>query len=335
MFLRHRVFRPVQAVQDQLAKERISRDADRVHIFFALVVHDVDVSAAILLRRQVHVFPYFNKSLCSLDEHPSVSPGPQSVRGKPIQLEVSRRSVLSGQLGVAEVFQFRIFRMVKVRDPAGGHDRVFFLRVVQELFKLMAADIAQDSAVLLPFKEPCGPSGCAKPVGTESGYGNHLADLSAFRDISGQDGSLVMQPLRVVHHVLLSGFRHCFLCGFQLFQGCKRRLVGKVVFARVHGPQSQGAAFAGDSRTGNQMRLRVSQGFFLAPGCLRLRKCLQEGFNLLLIRIIYIFERAAGLGQAVAHPVNMAVVQPYCGKYEFSRFYHRLGLPFRRIVHSV
>ena len=236
MFLRHRLLRPVQAIQDQFPKERIAGHANRVHILFSLVVHDVDVSAAVLLRGQVHVLPDFNESLCSLNEHPSVSPGAQAVRCKPVQLEVSRRAVLAGQLCVAEIFQLRIFRMVEVRDPAGGYDSVLFLGIIQELLKLMAADIAQDTAVLFPFKEPCGPSGSTKPMRSETCHGNHLADFSALRDITGQDGSFIMQTFCIIHHVFLPCFRHCFLCGFQLFKGGERRLVGKVILSRVHGP---------------------------------------------------------------------------------------------------
>ena len=83
------------------------------------------------------------------------------------------------------------------------------------------------------------------------------------------------------------------------------------------------------------MGLRVSQGFFLAPGCFRLRKRLQEGFYLFLIRVINILQRTAGLGQSVAHAVDMSVIQPYGRKHELSRLHHRLGFSLRCVVHSV
>ena len=225
--------------------------------------------------------------------------------------------------------------MGKVGDPAGGHNRVFFTGIVKELFKLMASDIAQDTAVFLPLKEPSRPSRSAQPVRTESGHGNHLADFPALRDISRQDGSLVMQPFRVVNHIFLSGFLYGFPGGFQLGHGGKRRLVGKVVLSRIHGPQSQSAPFTGNGCSGNHLCLSVFKGFLFTVCGLCLRKSFQESSHFLFVRIINIFQRAACLCEAVAHPVNMSVVQPHSGEYKFSGLHYRLGLPFWCIVHSV
>ena len=202
--------------------------------------------------------------------------------------------------------------MGKVGDPAGGHLCFLFSCVIQELLKLVAADIAQDTAVFFPFKEPGGPSRRAKTVRAESGHGDHLADLSALRNVSGQDGSLIMQPFRIVHHILLPGVLHSLPCGLQLFHGGKRRLVGKVILSGIHSPQSQGAAFTGHRRSRDHMGFSVFQGFFLAAGSLCLRESFQERRYFLLVRIIDIFQCAACFCQAVAHTVDMPVVQPDC-----------------------
>ena len=225
--------------------------------------------------------------------------------------------------------------MGKIGDPAGGHLCLFFTGIVQELLKLMTADIAQDTAVFFPFKEPGGPSGRAKAVRTKSCHGDHLTDLPALRDVSRQDGTLIMQPFRVIHHILLPGILHGFPCGFQLFHGGKRRLIGEVVLSRVHGPQSQGTALTGHSGSGDHMSFRVFQGFFLAAGSLCLRKRFQECRHLFLIRIIDIFQCTARFCQAVAHAVDMAVVQPDRGEHKLSRLHNRLRLAFRRVGHSI
>ena len=335
MRLCHGVFRPVQAVQNQLSKERISGHADGIQILFSAVIHHKYMTAAVLVRSQVYVLADFDKSFRSLDEHPSVAPGPQAVRCEPVQLEISGGSVLTGKLRVTEILQFRIFRMAEVGDPACGHLSFFFTRVIQELFKLMAADIAEDAAVFFLFKEPGRPSRCAQSVRTESCHGNHFADVSALCNVSCQDRSFIMQPFRVIDHVLLAGCYYGFLCGIQLIQGCKRSLIRKVIFSGTHGPQAESTAFTGHCRAGDHMGFSVFQGFFLAPGCFGLRKSLQESGNLLLVRIINILQCTAGFSQSVAHTVDMTVIQPYRGKHKFSRFYNRLRFPFRRIVHTV
>ena len=52
VLLRHGVFRPVQAVQDQLAEEGIARHAGRVDILLSLPVHQEHMAAAVLLARR-------------------------------------------------------------------------------------------------------------------------------------------------------------------------------------------------------------------------------------------------------------------------------------------
>ena len=51
--LRHRVFRAVQAVQNQIAEERVARHPGRVDVLFALVVDEEHMVAAVALRANV------------------------------------------------------------------------------------------------------------------------------------------------------------------------------------------------------------------------------------------------------------------------------------------
>ena len=335
MRLRHGVLRPVQAVQNQLPEEGISRNARGVQVLLAFPVHDEHVPAAVLVAGDVHVFPDLDESLRALDEHPPVAPGPQPVRRKPVHPEIVRRAVLPRQAAVAEVFQFRIFRVRKVPDPARGYRSVLFPGVEKVLFNLVAPDVAKDPAVFFPFKEPCRPSRRAQAVRPEPGDRNHLSDLPAVRNVSRQDRSFVVQPLRVVNHVFLSGPFHRFPGRRQLLQRRERRLVRKVVLPRFHRPQPKRAALARNRRPGNQLRLRVLKRFLLAVGRPGLGKSFQESRHLLLVRVVNIFQRAAGLRQPVAHPVNMSVIQPHGGKDEFPVLHHRRGFSFRCIVHSV
>ena len=172
-------------------------------------------------------------------------------------------------------------------------------------------------------------------MGAEACDGNHLSDLAGMGDVSRQNGALVMQPLRVVDHIFLPGLLHLFPGGGQLLQGGEGSLVGKIILAGVHGPQAQGAALAGDGGPGDHHGLRVLQHFLLTVGGPGLGKRLQEGGHLPLVRVIDILEGAAGLRQAVAHAVDMAVVQPDGGEHEFPVLHHRLRSALGGIGHSI
>ncbi len=154
-------------------------------------------------------------------------------------------------------------------------------------------------------------------------------------DISRQDRSLIMQALRVVNHIFLPGARDSFPRGSQLPQRGKGRLVREIVFPGVHGPQPQRAAFAGHGGSGDQMGLRILQRFLLAVGGPGLREGFQKRGYLLLVRVVNVFQRSAGLRKAVAHSVNMPVIQPYGGKHKFPVLYHRLRLSLWRVIHAI
>ena len=199
----------------------------------------------------------------------------------------------------------------------------------------MAADVAKDSTVFLPLEEPGGPSRRAESVWAESGHRDHFPDFSGLGDVSGQNGTFVMKPFCVIHHVFFPGLLHCFPGGGQLFHRRERRFVRKVILPRLHGPKPEGAALAGHSCAGNHLRFRVLQRFLLAAGRQDLRKRFPESLHLFRIRIIHVFQRAAGFRQSVAHAVNMPVIQPDRGKDEFTGFDDRARFPFRRIIHAV
>ena len=203
------------------------------------------------------------------------------------------------------------------------------------LFDLMAADVAQNTAVFLFFKEPGGAARRAQTVGAEAFHMDHLTDFSLFDHISGENRALHMQALTVIDHVLPAGFPHHGFGAFQLRQGGEGRLVGKVILAGRHHPQPQGAALAGDMRAADQAGVLVLQHLFLAAG----GNGLGIGFDKLRhlggIGIIDIFQGAARLQQGVGHAVDMAVIQMCRGENEFAGGNHGLGLALGGIVHAV
>ena len=144
-----------------------------------------------------------------------------------------------------------------------------------------------------------------------------------------------MKAFGVVDHVLFAGFGSLCLCGVKLLQGREGCLVGEVILACFHGAQPQGAALAGHRGPRDQVRPGVRQRFLLAARSLCLRKRTQEGRHLFFVRVVDIFQGGAGLGEPVAHPVNVSVIQPHGGKDKLPQFHDWCRLSLGRVVHSV
>ena len=199
----------------------------------------------------------------------------------------------------------------------------------------MRADVTQDTAVFLPLEEPRRTARRTQTVRAEADDLDHPADGALFDELAGVHGTFHMQALAVIHHVFLSGFGGFFLCAVQLFQRGERRLIGKVILAGVHHPQAERTALGGDRRTRDQPHRRVFQNLRLTAGGTGAGMFLEKGVHLGGVGIVHPFKGAAGLGQAVAHAMNVAVVKRRSGKYEFSGFYHRSGFPFGGIGHAI
>ena len=130
--LRHRVFHTVQAVQNQIAEERVARHPGRVDVLFALVVDEEHMVAAVALRANVPILADFDVPLRSDDGAP-VAPPPQAVRREPVHTEVERRAVCTVDGAVGEIIEFRILRVRVVGNAAAGDCAVLSAHVVQIL----------------------------------------------------------------------------------------------------------------------------------------------------------------------------------------------------------
>ena len=164
---------------------------------------------------------------------------------------------------------------------------------------------------------------------------DHPADGALLNEVAGVYGAFHMQALAVIHHVFLPGFGGLLFGAVQLFEGGERRLVGEIILAGVHHPQPERAALGGDRRTRDQPHLRILQDLRFAAGGLGAGMLLEQRFHFGGIGVVHPFEGAAGLGQAVAHAVDVAVVKRRGGEDEFPGFYHRSGFPLGGIMHAV
>ena len=144
-----------------------------------------------------------------------------------------------------------------------------------------------------------------------------------------------MEAFTIIHHVFPACLVDRFLGRSQLLQGGQGCLVGKVILPGVHHSNAQGATLAGDGRAAYQLHLRIAKDLLLALRSLYLGEGLHKTLYLFGIWVIHPFQRCPGLGQPVAHPVDMSVVQTHRRNDEFLRFYHRGGLALGGVIHTV
>src|ERR1700722_637930 len=109
-------------------------------------------------------------------------------------------------------------------------------------------------------------------------------------------------------------------------EGGQRGLVGEVVLAVAEYPQAEVGPVDGDRGAGHQRDAGVVEGLLLGGGRLHAGVALKERADLGRVGIVDPAELGAGLEQAVAHAVDMAVVEADGGECEVARLAHRLGV---------
>ena len=206
---------------------------------------------------------------------------------------------------------------------------------MEELFELMAADVAEDAAKFGLLEKPRGPPGLAQAMRAEADDLNHATDRPSRHQVRGIHCGLHMQPLGIIDHVLPAGTCDGRLRGIELRQRCKGGLVGEVVLACFHDADTKRAAVAGDGGAGDQFDLRISQNFIEGAGDLCCRVFGAKGRDFFFIGVEDPLELGTGFQQAVALAVNVAMVEMDGGEYEFARLDHGTRSALRGVVHSV
>src|SRR5258708_22487424 len=151
MLLRHRRFRAMQNISDQLATIR-QFELGAIYILGPRLgdQEQVVVTGASI---DVHILAHFYKALGSQKGQTPITPHGQTIGGIPIHTDVACAFIATEQ-HFAKIFQFWILRKFVVRY-VGGSD--FGLRGVgkkQKLVHLMRGNITQDAAILGLAKEP-------------------------------------------------------------------------------------------------------------------------------------------------------------------------------------
>lgn len=118
-------------------------------------------------------------------------------------------------------------------------------------------------------------------------------------------------------------------------EGDERGLVCEVIFTVVHGAQTERTAVAGDAGAGDEFDGRVFQDFGFGAGDLDAGIGLAEGADFGRIGIVDEGEFAASLAEAVAHAVDVTVVEADGGEGEISGLADAVGLAGGGVIHAV
>jgi len=207
--------------------------------------------------------------------------------------------------------------------------------IEEKLLDLVAAEIHQDAARLFLPEEPFRPLGEADPVRAHSDHLDHPADRSVGNQLLCKDGGLDMEPFAVIDGILPVRLRDLFPGRRDLVQRGEGGLVGKIVLPVVHRPKAEAAAVGGNGRTGDEVNRGILQDRLFRRNGTYIGECFPEIGHLGRIRIVHPRKLGTRLDQSVAHPENMAVIQPDHAYPEIPFPAHRGGFPLGSVIHSV
>ena len=122
---------------------------------------------------------------------------------------------------------------------------------------------------------------------------------------------------------------------FKLGEGGERRFVGEVVLFVPHDPHPELGVVGGDGSAGHHLDPRVLEHLGHAGGHLRSRELSSQSGGFAGVTVIYPLELGTGLGEAVAHAVDMPVVETDGGEDELAFLAGRRRLALRRVAHPV
>ena len=284
----------------------------------------------------VQVLAQLDVAVGAENEGAAVSPVRQPVRGEPVDPEVARSAVIAGQRHVAKVVELGVIGVVVVGNLAADNFCVLRSGVVENLLDLVAADIAEDAAVLGAAVEPVRP--LVRGPQAVRPHADDLqdpADSALFYQLASQDGALDVQPLAEIDKVPPPRPRAGGLDGVELREGGEGGLVGEVVLAVLHHPDAEGGAVAGDGSRCHELYFGVGEDLLLRFGGTGLGVFLPVVGDLRGVGVIDPLEGCAGLQQAVCHAVDVAVFEPDRCEGKFAGADYRAGLSGGGVVHAV
>ena len=144
--LGHRDLGPIQAIEDELAEERVADFPGQREMLLALAIDEEELIAA-RLARDIDVFSQLDIATRAEDQRPPIAPCAEACRRVPIDAEIIRRAVVGDEVRVAVVLQLGIIGTRIIRDRGLHHRRILRAGVEKKLLNLVAADVAQNPAI--------------------------------------------------------------------------------------------------------------------------------------------------------------------------------------------
>ena len=143
--------------------------------------------------------------------------------------------------------------MREVVDTREIDCRVLRSRVLEELFTLMGADVAEDTAVEFLFEEPVGAGfRLAHAMRAEADDADDFSDGALRDEIVRQHGAFVADAFGIIDHVFPAGGGDGFAGFVKLCKSRKWRLVREIVLSGVHAADAERAAVRGNVRCGDE-----------------------------------------------------------------------------------
>ncbi|MNC17896.1 hypothetical protein D3C75_657880 [compost metagenome] len=207
-------------------------------------------------------------------------------------------------------------------------------RIKQELFNLMAANITKNATEAFLKVEPVRAAR-SFTVWPHAQRLNHPTNCAVVHQLPGKDRTFDVKSFAVIHRIFASGFGDFRFSRSQLFEGGQRCFIGEIVFSCIHHFQAKRATFIRNRRSGNQFDARIGQYRFKRRRNFRLRILLNKLLDFLWIRIVNPFQRRARFNQAIAHAVDMAVIERGGGKNKIIWLHDWLRFAFWRVIHTV
>ena len=290
---------------------------------------------ALGVRSEVEIFPHLDVALGAEDERAPVAPCAEALRIQPVHADVVRRAVVGDEVRLAPVLEFGELLVLIICDRRMNDVSAFRSRVGEELLELMAPEINEDAAAFLAAPKPRRARPRIAAVRPHAHHLHHAANRSLLDELPRADARLDMQPFGKIHGILFPRAPHGRARGVELRERGEGRLVGEVVLARVEHAAAERPAFAGHCRARHKLHVFLREHLVHRAERLRSRIFLAEFFHLRRIRIEDVAALAAGLGEPLTLPEDVAVIECRRCEDKLARLHHRRGFAHGGVVHSV
>lgn len=332
--LGHGFFGAVQAVEEEFPKEGEANITCTRNAVLALGIDKQELVCA-MRSGDIGVFAELDVAFSAQDQKTAITPSAQTGGREPVDTEISGRAIVAEKVAFTEVLEFRKGGIIDIADSGVANARILGTGEKKELFALVAAYVAEDTAVFLFLKKPAWSRRGIKTMWTCAKGLNNLANRSGGDQLPGAHGALDMDALAVVNGILSPRGLASAARLLELFQSGERRFIGEVVLASLHNPAPERPSFVRHGGCSNESNLGIVQDFIKRPGCTGLRKFFQKGAHPLGNGIEDPFDMGTCFDQSIALSIDVSVIEVRGGHCEFARFANRGRFSHRGMRHSI